>query len=50
MKELFKDVRILNLALKSIKVLNILRAVLTVGIIVFTVLKGKKLSDRLVKE
>jgi hypothetical protein len=49
MNEVFKDLKYISLATKSLKVLSILRAVLTVGIIVFSVLKGRVLTKRIIK-
>lgn len=43
MDELFKDLKYISFATKSLKALSIIRAVLTVGIIVFSVLKSKKI-------
>ena len=48
MNEVLKDLKLINIATKSIKIINIIRALLTVGIIVFGVLKGKDLTQRLI--
>ena len=49
MKELLKDLKYIELATKSIRILNIIRALLTVGIIVFSVLKGKKMTEKVIE-
>ncbi len=50
MNELFKDLKYIQIATKSIRIINIIRAALTVGIIVFSVLKGKALTQNLIEK
>ena len=50
MNELLKDLKYINIATKSIRIINIVRALLTVGIIVFSVLKGKTLTQKLLEK
>ena len=50
MNELLKDLKYINLATKSIRIINFIRAALTVGIIVFSVLKGKNLTQKLIEK
>ena len=50
MNEIFRDLKYINIATKSIRIINIIRALLTVVIIVFSVLKGKKLTEYLIEK
>ena len=50
MNEIYRDLKLINIASKSIKTINIIRALLTVGIIVFGVLKGKKITEYLIEK
>lgn len=50
MNEIIKDMKLLNIALKSMKIINLVRAALTVGIIVLSVLKGKTLTQKLIEK
>ena len=49
MNGLLKDLKYINIATKSIRIINIIRAALTVGIIVFSVLRGKTLTEKLIE-
>lgn len=49
MNSLLKDLKYISIATKSIRIINIIRAALTVGIIVFSVLKGKKLTQKMIE-
>lgn len=49
MNELLKDLKYITIATKSIRIINIIRAALTVGIIVFSVLKCKNLTQKLIE-
>ena len=50
MNGLLKDLKLITIATKSIRILNIIRASLTVGIIVFGVLKGRNLTQKLIEK
>ena len=50
MNEFLKDLKYINIATKSIKIINIIRALLTVVIIVFSVFKGKQLTQNLIEK
>jgi len=50
MNEIIKDMKLLNIAFKSMKIINFIRMALTVGIIVLSVLKGKTLTQKLIEK
>ncbi len=50
MNEIIKDMKLFNIAFKSMKIINIIRTALTVGIIVLSVLKGKTLTQKLIEK
>ncbi len=50
MNEILRDLKFINIATKSIRIINIIRALLTVVIIVFSVLKGKTLTQKLLEK
>ena len=50
MNEILRDLRFINIATKSIRIINIIRALLTVGIIVISVLKGRNLTKMLIEK
>lgn len=49
MNEIMKDLKYISIATKSMRIINIIRAALTVGIIVFSVLKGKTLTEKMIE-